>query len=340
MFIGPFSYFLWKKLTTWLRIKQFLVKHGWMEMKPVDYSEIAGKMCLEQSQVIHYYARTEPGSVHGDIAGFFFTDFPYLDNDCVFRTAKLFAVDIDLETKKMVKATLDDEHLSPKQALILLWFNTISAQHVKLHSLANWGVNVDEQLKRKEPFFYRNSVVTTIYNFFGKSLFHTYMEEWERVGLLREGWDPNALIEVFNHGIKSNIWQHSQIIELVPHSRFVNFAVRVRAIFINEFAKHQQSFPGVHSEAMFVGTILHSLDHTFMDWNLQDPLWLDIDDPRFGAMAQLGRIVKMGFVQDVPGLYFHKRYKGSGHPFYEAVYAKAAKIDKELADHMDTCIVK
>ena len=89
---------------------------------------------------------------------------------------------------------------------------------------------------------------------------------------------------------------------LVPHSRFVNFAARVRAIFINEFAKHKKSFPGVHGEAMFVRTILHSLDHTFMDWNLEDPLWLDIDDPRFGAMAQLGRIVKMGFVQVVSGL--------------------------------------
>ena len=44
-----------------------------------------------------------------------------------------------------------------------------------------------------------------------------------------------------------------------------------------------------------------------MDWNLEDPLWLDVDDPEFGKMAEMGRIVKMGFVADVPFLYFQKR---------------------------------
>jgi hypothetical protein len=38
----------------------------------------------------------------------------------------------------------------------------------------------------------------------------------------------------------------------------------------------------------------------------RDPLWLDVDDPRFGKMAEVGRIVKVGFVSDIPGLYFHK----------------------------------
>ena len=36
-----------------------------------------------------------------------------------------------------------------------------------------------------------------------------------------------------------------------------------------------------------------------MDWNLEDLLWLDVDDPNFGFMAQIGRIVKDGFVKDV-----------------------------------------
>ena len=39
-------------------------------------------------------------------------------------------------------------------------------------------------------------------------------------------------------------------------------------------------------------------------------------------------------VSDVDGLYFHERFKGSGHPFYDKVYKKAAKIDKLLADNM------
>ena len=58
-------------------------------------------------------------------------------------------------------------------------------------------------------------------------------------------------------------------------------------------------------------------------------------------MAQLGRIVRVGFVPDVPGIYLHKRFKDdSGHPFYQSIYKGAEKVDKELADHKDTCIIK
>ena len=57
-------------------------------------------------------------------------------------------------------------------------------------------------------------------------------------------------------------------------------------------------------------------------------------------MAEMGQVVKCGFVSDVGAIYFHKRFKGSGHPFYEAVYQKSARIDKLLADNMDTFIIK
>lgn len=339
-FIGPNSFFLWMKGITILSIRQFFFKRGIIKPIPFDINELIGTLCLEQTQAIHYYARTKPGSALGNVAAFFFADFPYIDENNEYQVADLFAVDIDLDTKKFVKAKMDDENLNASETLILLWFNTIAAQHVKLHSLANWGVNLNDNLKETNPFLLRNSVVTTVYNFFGYSCFRNFMEGWEKRGLLSEGWDPDAFIHCVNHGVKDNIWQHSQIDELVPYSRFVNFIIKARGIFFSEFSKHKHLFPGVHGEAMFVGTVLHSLDHTLMHWNLKDPLWLDVDDPRFGRMAELGRIVKVGFVEDVPFLYFQKRFKGSGHPFYDAVYEKAAKIDRELADNMDTCIIK
>ena len=71
-----------------------------------------------------------------------------------------------------------------------------------------------------------------------------------------------------------------------------------------------------------------------------DPLWLDVDDEKFGLMAQMGRVVKVGFIKDLPLLMFHKRFKGAKHPFYAGFYDKAARIDKKYADMMDTCIVK
>ena len=39
-----------------------------------------------------------------------------------------------------------------------------------------------------------------------------------------------------------------------------------------------------------------SLLQTLMDWNLKDALYLDTSDPRFGKMAEVGQVVKVGFV--------------------------------------------
>mmetsp|Transcript_9149 Transcript_9149/g.11554 ORF Transcript_9149/g.11554 Transcript_9149/m.11554 type:complete len:506 (+) Transcript_9149:115-1632(+) len=341
-FIGPFSYMLWKHRTIILRIRQFLYKRGLIKPMECDYEAMCAKLLLEQTQAIHYYARTKEGNELGNIAGFFFANFPYVDNGCNFQVADLFAVDIDLDTKRFIKAKLDDINLNAKETMTLLWFNTIAAQHVKLHAMANWGVNVDEALADVNPFFRQSSVVTVLYNYFGYTSFNGFFKTWVDEGLTSPGWlkPEKPLVQAFNHGIKENVWQHAQIVDLTKHSEFVNFIVQVRAIFFAEFQRHKDLFPGTDGEAMFVGTILHSLDHSLMDWNLKDPLWLDVDDPRFGKMAELGRVVKVGFVSDIPGLYFHKRYKGSGHPFYEAVYRKAAKINKKFADVMDTCIVK
>jgi len=322
-----------------LMIRQALAELGIRRPK-CDYEEVAAKLLLEQSQAIHYHARSkETGK---NIAGFFFVDFPWVDSNCDYQVADLFAVEIDLDAKRFVKATLDNDSLTAKEAVILLWFNTISAQHVKLHAIANWGCNVDDSLAELNPFFQRNSIVTVLYNFFGYTLFNIWTKGWVDQGLLSEGWASNKkpLLQCFDHGVKEGVLQHSQIVELFRYSRLIHFVARVHSIFLAEFAKHKSLFPGANGEALFVGTVLHSLDHTLMDWNLEDALYLDVDDPRFGKMAEMGRIVKVGFVSDVDGLYFHKRFKDSGHPFYDAVYRKAAKIDKELADHMDTCIIK
>ncbi|CAJ1950906.1 unnamed protein product [Cylindrotheca closterium] len=341
-FIGPCSYYLWKKGTLMLRLRDYLSSNGYITPAPCDYESMCATLLLEQTQAIHYYARTNPDSERGNVAGFYFANFPYVDENCEYRVADLFAVEIDLDTKKFVDGKLDDLVLNASETMILLWFNTIAAQHVKLHSTANWGLNLDETLEDVNPFFRRNSVVTVMYNFFGYTCFNRFMRIWADEGMVSEGWanEDKPFVQCVNHGIEDNVWQHSQIKELVKYSDFIHFVVSVRAIFMSEFAKCKHMFPGTDGEAMFVGTVLHSLDHTLMDWNMVDPLWLDVDDPRFGKMAEVGRVVKAGFVSDVPGLYFHKRFKGSGHPFYETVYAKAAKINKKLADHMDTCIIK
>ena len=250
IFIGPNSYYLWLKGTLIMKFRIFMIKKGWMKMTPNDDIEgLIATFCLEQTQVINYFAKTKKDSELGNIAGFFFADFPYVDNDLNYKVADLFAVDIDLDTKKFVKAKLNDTDLTASDTFILLWFNTIAAQHVKLHAMANWGLNDHPSLKETNPFLRRNSVITTIYNYFGYTSFSTFLDTWDKQGLLSTGWgETGALIKCFNHGIKDGIGQHGNIIDLVPYSRFVNFVVKVRMVFMDQFAKHKHLFPGVDGE--------------------------------------------------------------------------------------------
>lgn len=103
---------------------------------------------------------------------------------------------------------------------------------------------------------------------------------------------------------------------------------KCHAIFVAKLVENEHLFCGTDGEATFVGTVLHPLDHhTMMEWNMEDPLWLDVDDPRFGKMAEVGRVIKVRFVPDVP-VYTSTRA------------SREVVIHKKLADHMDTCIIK
>eukprot|EP00522_Entomoneis_paludosa_P018435 CAMPEP_0172459940 /NCGR_PEP_ID=MMETSP1065-20121228/34839_1 /TAXON_ID=265537 /ORGANISM="Amphiprora paludosa, Strain CCMP125" /LENGTH=72 /DNA_ID=CAMNT_0013214807 /DNA_START=1 /DNA_END=216 /DNA_ORIENTATION=- len=72
----------------------------------------------------------------------------------------MLSVDIDLVTKKMVHAHLDDRILTPSEALILTFFNTIAMNHVKLHAVANWGVNNEPTEFENDWFVAQSSLVT------------------------------------------------------------------------------------------------------------------------------------------------------------------------------------
>lgn len=265
---------------------------------------------------------------------FAFNDFAMLDMHGELALAKYLWIELDLESKCMVKAVMDGRELTAEEAVILLWHHNISAGHVKLHAFANWGVNIDAP----DPFVRRNSIITVMYNYFGFTVFKGLASFWHAVGAAR--YDFSKIYTVFEEGVKAGINFHGSIDKLARFSEVVDFSIKVRNKFINEFAKHKKDFPGIEGEALFVGTVLHSLDHTLMDWNMEDAMWLDVDHPEFGMMAELGRFVNAGFVSDLPGLVFEKSFKDAPHPFYQQVYGHAARINTKLANHMDTCVVK
>lgn len=332
-FVVPSAVFLWATGIASLLVRQALHRRGWLAAKKCVPERVVGRLLLESMELLQYRCkRILPDGT--EVASFVWTDLPMLDMSGSLCMAKVFTVDVDLQSKHMVSAALDGRALKASEAMILIWFHTISAGHVKLHALANWGTN----LLTEDSFMRRNSIVTAMYNYFGKQTFARLAGLWYRWGLVK--YDFRRIEDVFDHGLQGSIPFHGQTRELMEHSEVCSFVVKLRNHFLNTFVRHSADLPGIDGEAMFVGTILHSLDHTLMDWNLEDPLWLDVDSPDFGLMAEVGRVVRVGFVPDLPGLIFEKRYSGAPHKFFQEVYRHAAKINKRLADNMDTCIVK
>ena len=115
-----------------------------------------------------------------------------------------------------------------------------------------------------------------MYNHFGFTGFKDYIPGWIKGGFLSDRWTKDAWVQTVTQGVEDNIFAHPNVEELVPYSRLVSFVVKTRPIFLSDFAKYRTQFPGVHGEAMYIGTVLHSLDHTCQDWACEDPLWLDV----------------------------------------------------------------
>ena len=60
---------------------------------------------------------------------------------------------------------------------------------------------------------------------------------------------------------------------------------------------------------MFIGTVLHSLDH-YLNEKYADPLMFDVNCNKYGKMNEVLRLVRSSFVEKPPGLLFRHMYKG------------------------------
>ena len=342
-FITPNSAWLATSGIVWLKLRELLhrvvcgrigVRHP---ASCVDYRRLVGTLLLESAQLVQFRGVFEISGKK--VATFVWPDLPLLDGDGTFQTDKkfIFNVDVDLTTKCLTEATLNGEPLAARDAVILIWFNTITANHVKIHSYANWASNPCDFTY--STFQHRMAVATIIYNYFGATMFPRITYCLEKIGFIS---NCQHITNVFNQGMARGVPNHAGIVEIAKYSELATFIIPVRKHFHLLFRQHQEDLPGIDAESLFIGTIVHSLDHTVASWNLPDPLYLDVDrcEPRFRVMAEVGRLVRAGFVDDIPFLLFRKNYSNSPDKFYQRVYAYAAKINKRLADHMDCCIIK
>ena len=105
------------------------------------------------------------------------------------------------------------------------------------------------------------------------------------------------------------------------------------------FNEYKKDFSGIDGHALFIGTVLHSLDH-YLNEKHADPLMFDIECPNYGKMNEVLRLVRSCYVEKSSGYLFPHTYKNAPHPFYKKVYQVAKEISPELADQMDACIIR
>ena len=236
---------------------------------------MVGRLLLETTLAINVNCIDENNN-----ACFLFPKFMYVDDQCQCQIANL-EIQVDLNKKEMVSASLGGEPLNTNESMTLVAFYIVGIQHVKLHSLANWSVNVHPSHKDKNAFHARNSIITVMYNYMGFTSFEKGIPLWIQMGILSKEWEGNTITKGFQHGIDSNVRSHANVRELFNHSELVRFVILTRSAFLEEFAKHKNQFPGCDGEALYVGTVLHSLEHLMYERILEDPFWFDVNAKRY-----------------------------------------------------------
>ena len=83
-----------------------------------DRSKMVGRLLLETSAVINIVELNNISKT----AVFAFPNFPYIDGKCRYCVANILEVCLNLDTKDMLGATLDEEVLMPSEVMTLLLF--------------------------------------------------------------------------------------------------------------------------------------------------------------------------------------------------------------------------
>ena len=146
--------------------------------------------------------------------------------------------------------------------------------------------------------------------------------------------------------VRSGMPSHKNIGNLMPYSDYVAFIVKVRRFFLREFTRHRtkdpETFAGIDGEALFIGTVLHSTDHSQFCNTHSVADYVSIDKTRTAALAEAGQLsiaVLSGKLRITPQL-FGLTFSRSPHPLFSDTYKFAARINRKMADNMECCIVR
>lgn len=181
---------------------------------------------------------------------------------------------------------------------------------------------------------------TVLYNYLGTTYFPRILAAFRSCGWIRHSCIPEMPPKFMAAACEGGMYSHGDMLKLMPYSRAITFIVKARKHFMAEFANHEFP-PHINPEALFIGTVQHSIDHTLFARNLRDYLWLDINHSRFGAMAELTSIIRACFVEELPFVCIAKNFKDAPRgSFFRNVYERVASVDFDLANQMEAGIIR
>jgi hypothetical protein len=337
--VGINAVCMWVSGVSIMLVRRYLYKHGWITPQVCDFKAVAAEFILETTLAVNFKCiqNDQHKTDHPNTIACFEWDHLAILNNCgeMDDTMRL-TVHIDLTTRTIRQAYLGGELLLARDLFLLLLFHMALTSHPKIHAYGNWGTN----MYHDNQFIQRMSAVTIVYNYFGYTTFPATCALLKAFGLTK--FNLHNVQTVLTEGLKRTVPYHGHLSILLPHSDFLTFTYKLRSVFLRKFSKFNSYFYGIDGEALFIGTVLHSLEHSQSARFLLDTLWMAEQDcePRFALMGDLVQWIRAGFTDELPLLCFNTKIKYACHAFYRDVYKHAHQLNPWLADRMQACIVK
>jgi len=278
--------------------------------------------------------------VEEQIATFAFHNVTQIVDASMVRSGDLVC-EVDLSKRCLSSATYRGKDIGPHDTMALSFNMFAGYIHALPHSYANWAVNTSRDVNW---FVRRMSVITVKYNNIGVESYPWVMGLFKWIGFTSGTSDTVTRLTCYmNHSDSVPKHQRNQKVgsllsALRAHSDVVEFVFKVRAYFLSEFAKYQSDFPGIDGEALFIGTVLHSIDHRNAGYIVDNTIFSCAHggkDPSFSADHEWACVTHACATDRPPMRLFNCGFKRAGHPLYRKVYYFAAKINARLASYME-----
>jgi len=239
---------------------------------------------------------------------------------------------LNISKRKILEASFLDEPLEFGDATALLFLAGAVQSHPVIHSFANWGINP----RSTNEFLRKMASCTIYYNNLGLGWMPWFLGNLKRLRILK--YTSSKVTRICIHQGPHTVPPHADTLRLIANEvEFVDFIFKVRKFFLHEFLKYKDDFAGIDGEAMFIATVLHSVDHCVARL-------IDINDFRgsndFLATRELSTVILNCFTDEHPFALFERRFRNAPHPFYRSVYQFAASINAQLADCLECGIAK